>query len=122
MRGPTATADRSDQTARAKRIRDLNDQLRRSGSEGMLVMVTSGVAAFGQAFSTSALKLVAAYDAFEPGNDPYGEHDFGHVTLGGQQMFWKIDYYDRTLSQGADDPAEPETCIRVLTLMLVSEY
>ena len=122
MSGPTAKADTSDQTARAKRIRDLNDELRRNGSDGMLVMVTSGVAGFGQGFSASALKLVSTYNAFEPGNDPYGEHDFGHITLSGQQMFWKIDYYDKTLSEGAEDPTDPETCTRVLTLMLVSEY
>ena len=106
---------------RARRIRELNDDLRRTGV-GVRVMVTAGVAGFGKSFTTAALQRVAAFDAFEPGNDPHGEHDFGLITHKDQHMFWKIDYYDPTLSHAAEDPTDPQTCVRVLTLMLTSEY
>ena len=118
-RSPTATE--SDDEGRAQRIRELNDNLRRNGG-CMSVMVSSGVAAFGVAFTTAALSLVAAFDSFEPGNDPYGEHDFGLITHRGQHMFWKIEYYDASLSAAAEDPCNARTCTRVLTLMLTSEY
>jgi len=37
-------------------------------------------------------------------------------------MFWKIDYYDRSLEYGSNDPADPSQTVRVLTIMLASEY
>jgi len=41
-------------------------------------------------------------------NDPHGEHDFGSFELAGNKFFWKIDYYDRRLKWGSEDPADPE--------------
>lgn len=55
-------------------------------------------------------------------NDPYGERDFGSIELEGERYFWKIDYYDRTLRFGAEDPADTSETMRVLTLMHASEY
>jgi hypothetical protein len=66
---------------------------------------------------------VAAFDAFTPDNDPHGEHDFGafdHPRAG--KIFWKIDYYDPTLTCGSEDPADPTKTHRVLTIMLAEEY
>ena len=51
-------------------------------------------------------------------NDPYAEHDFGKVG----DYFWKLDYYNRTLEAGADDPADLSATVRVLFIMHVSEY
>ena len=55
-------------------------------------------------------------------NDPHGEHDFGAFEHNSERIFWKIDYYDRTLSRGSDDPSDPVHTVRVLTIMLASEY
>jgi hypothetical protein len=67
-------------------------------------------------------RAVAAFDTFTEDNDPYGERDFGAVELEGERYFWKIDYYDRTLRFGAEDPSDTSETMRVLTLMHASEY
>ena len=50
------------------------------------------------------------------------EHDFGAFEDEGDRFFWKIDYYDLTLTVGSADPADPAQTARVLTLMLADEY
>ena len=74
---------------------------------------------------------------FHPGNDPYGERDFGAIYQGRdgrwtclppttgdavETVFWKIDAYDRDLRFGSEDPANPAVTRRVLTIMLACEY
>lgn len=54
--------------------------------------------------------------------DPYGEHDIGRFTIGGDDCYWKIDYYDRSLEFHSPDSADPSLTIRVLTIMCVDEY
>jgi hypothetical protein len=106
---------------RRARIRLLNDRLRRLQLGGR-IMLTRGVVELGPEKVQEALQLVAHFDTFDLANDPYGERDFGAVQFDGQRMFWKIDYLDPTLTVGADDPADETTCVRVLTVMLASEY
>lgn len=103
------------------RIRELNDAFRRTG-EGGRVLFTAGVSALGVAFSHQALALVRRFEAFNEGNDPHGEHDFGGLTLHGEKLCWKIDYYDAACEFGSEDPADPAQTTRVLTIMLASEY
>lgn len=85
-------------------------------------MLTSGVTESGPAFVSQAVGAVQAFDAFTPENDPYGEHDFGAITVAGKRVFWTIDYYDRSLEFGSPDPADPAITRRVLTVMLAEEY
>ena len=59
---------------------------------------------------------------FTTENDPYGEHDFGSVTIDGTNLFWKIDYYDLSLQYGSSDPSDPAQTARVLTITLAEEY
>jgi Protein of unknown function (DUF3768) len=54
-------------------------------------------------------------------NDPYKERDPG-AFVHGNRIFWKIDYYDTTLTKGSEDPSDPKQTVRVLTIMLASEY
>ena len=107
--------------ARAARIRDLNDRLRLTGAGGQVV-VTSGVAERGREFVDAALQAVRTFTAFKPENDPYDEHDFGTVEVDGQDVYFKVDYYDAAMEQGSADPADPEVTTRVLTVMLAYEY
>jgi hypothetical protein len=62
------------------------------------------------------------FTAFDDGNDPYGEHDFGAFKVDGHSVFWKIDYYDRTRCFGSPDPTDPKVTVRILTIMLAAEY
>jgi hypothetical protein len=106
---------------RTETIRRLNDLLRQRG-EGGRILVTAGIAALSSSEVASIRAAVAAFDDFEDGNDPYGEHDFGAVTVAGESMFWKIDYYDLGLMMHSRDPADPAVTARVLTIMLPGEY
>jgi Protein of unknown function (DUF3768) len=70
---------------------------------------------------------VMKFDTFTPDNDPYGEHDFGAFEYSGHKIFWKIDYYDRASfgtghDMGSEDPSDPAKTLRILTVMLASEY
>ena len=103
------------------RIRDLNDQLRRSLTGGVLVM-TAGVIALGAKRQMDILSAIAAFNDFSPDNDPYGEHDFGALTVEGERIFFKVDYLDRGLTGPSPDPADPTVTARVLTIMLAEEY
>lgn len=87
---------------------------------GCRLFVTEGVATLTE--PEAVLTKVRTFSAFDEDNDPYGEHDFGSFQHDGEVIFWKIDYYDRTLTKASEDPADPETTIRVLTVMLSSEY
>lgn len=106
---------------RRERIRALNDQLRRFHTGGR-IMITKGVVAEGEAFLTNALLMIAAFDDFSEANDPYGERDFGALTVGRERLFWKIDYYDPSLTCAAVDPAQEDGCVRILTVMKAEEY
>ena len=103
------------------RIRDLNDQLRRSLNGGILVM-TRGIIDLGAKRQMAILTAIAAFNDFSSDNDPYGEHDFGALTVEGERIFFKIDYLDRSLTGHSPDPADPTVTARVLTVMLAEEY
>ena len=103
------------------RIRALNDAFRRSLTGGVLMM-TRGVIALGLTRQLRILETVAAFDAFDPEDDPYGEHDFGALEVEGTRLFWKIAYFDRVLAGHSPDPADPSVTTRVLTIMLAEEY
>jgi Protein of unknown function (DUF3768) len=106
---------------RTERIRDINDGFRRTFTGGK-VMMTCGVAELPDMVKAKALQLVATFDQFTEDNDPHGEHDFGSFELVNRKFFWKIDYHDRDLRYGSEDPSDPERTMRVLTLMLAGEY
>jgi hypothetical protein len=109
----------TDTTTRSA-IARLNDNFRRhAGSD---CFVTAAVQAKGLIFVLAATSAVRAFDAFTADNDPHGEHDFGAFDLGGERLFWKIDYYDKDLRFGSEDPADPAVTRRVLTIMLASDY
>jgi hypothetical protein len=106
---------------RTDRIRTLNDDLRQYLLGGLAV-ITPGVAALGQQAVERIVKTIAVYDDFCHANDPHEEHDFGSFQADGQTIFFKIDYYDKTLTYHSPDPSDPSVTERVITIMLADEY
>lgn len=104
------------------RVRALNDRFRIEGLGNGTIVLTQGIQAGGQDFVVAAVDAIRTFSDFSDGNDPWGEHDFGAVEIEGQKVFWKLDCYDPTLSNGSENPANEALTKRVLTIMLASEY
>jgi hypothetical protein len=105
-----------------KKIAELNDLCRTAmGVAGRLVQ-TSGIRALPVADQSAIREKVEKFEAFTEDNDPHGEHDFGAFEHNSERIFWKIDYYDPTLTFGSEDPSDPKQTVRVLTIMVASEY
>jgi uncharacterized protein DUF3768 len=107
--------------SKTARIRALNDELRQNFAEGIAVM-TPGIAALGAEAVARIFKTVAVFDDFCHANDPHEEHDFGAFDADGQGVFFKIEYFDETLTYHSPDPADPSVTKRVITIMLAEEY
>ena len=105
----------------ANKIAFLNDGLRRTFSRGKVVM-TAAVAALPEQTLAKVLTRVQTFDEFTKDNDPHGEHDFGSFELAGERFFFKLDYYDKRMEFGSEDPGDPEKTTRVLTIGFMSDY
>jgi hypothetical protein len=106
---------------RAEKIARLNDHLRTTGTGGT-VMITQNVQRVTGFDGAALAAALANYDGFDPDNDPHGERDFGDLTLWGYDLIWKVDYYDKDLKYGSNDPADPQVTHRVLTVMLATDW
>jgi hypothetical protein len=102
-------------------IRQLNDQLRKNLNTGV-ALITPGVAALGCEAVQRIVQTIAVFDDFCHANDPHEEHDFGSFEADGNTVFFKIDYYDRSMMYHSPDPADPSVTQRVITIMLAEEY
>lgn len=105
---------------KTKKIAQLNDAARRG--VGVRVVITQGIDAMSVVDKAVIRDRVTTFDTFDADNDPHGEHDFGAFDYKGQTIFFKIDYYDKNLETGSEDPSDPEVTRRVLTIMLSGEY
>jgi hypothetical protein len=105
----------------AATIRTLNDRFRQT-LYGGTVLFTGGIMALGQETQARILAAVQSFNTFDDGNDPWGEHDFGATDIGGERVFFKIDYYDLTRAMHSEDPTDPAKTERVMTIMLANEY
>lgn len=104
----------------------LNDIFRKSlGTKPEIpgrVVLTSTVAS--DIHMHDIIEEVRKFETFTHSNDPYGEHDFGKVTIDAKDYFFKIDYYalngtEPDFSCAAENPMES---YRVLTIMRSDEY
>ncbi len=85
-------------------------------------MMTAGINALPDDAKAKVLSAVRSFNDFSEDNDPHKEHDFGSIEVDGEKCFWKIDYYDKSMEYGSENPADPAVTTRVLTIMLASEY
>ena len=107
--------------AHALAIRTLNDRFRRTFNGGRVV-ATAGIMALDEAPRLRIFMALQAFDKFDEGNDPWGEHDFGSFEAEGERVFFKIDYLAPGGSMHAENPADAAQTERVMTIMLASEY
>ena len=107
--------------ANTAKIAALNDRARQRLDHCRWIL-TQGVLASDPLTKGELLIAVEGFDNFTPNNDPYGEHDFGQITLEGTTFFWKINYYDLDLHMHSPDPSDETVTARVLTIMLAEEY
>jgi hypothetical protein len=105
--------------SRTTRIAALNDS-HRKGRHG--VFLTASIAELPTSVVSALIGAVVAFNEFDSGNNPYGEHDFGAVTVLGEKYFWKIDYYDIRMECHSPDASDDMVTRRVLTVMRADEY
>lgn len=119
---------------RPTRIAELNDQLRaRFGLRaeetndlfsipGRFVL-TPGIAGLPAQDLQALCKQIRTFEDFAPGNDPYGEHDFGMLRFKGETVYWKFDYFSDVYCHfGTEHADDPKRSYRVMTVMLAVEY
>ena len=111
-----------DTESKTKRIAALNDLARTAMGVASRLMQTPGISALPPADQSRIREMVETFSDFNPGNDPYGERDFGGFEFNGHAILWKIDYYDTALEMGSEEPSDPAQTTRVLTIMLREEY
>ncbi len=87
-----------------------------------MIVATAGVQSLGESFISEVTQVLREFKEFAEENDPYGEHDFGAFKVRDLTLFFKIDYFDLTLSSHSPDAADPNLTKRVLTIMLAEEY
>ncbi len=116
-----AASENLSEAERTLRIRTLNDTFRATFVGGQ-VMMTAGIQSLGAMSIQDITHAIQTFDDFTADNDPHGEHDFGSLIHQGRKVFWKIDYYDTSLTYGSEDPSDSEVTARVLTVMLAEEY
>ena len=106
------------------KIAELNDQLRQNLFTPGLnrVFVSAAVSSLPYLERALLLDKVQKFNDFNESNDVYQEHDFSRIEHNGITYFWKIDYYNKTMDAGSENPADETITIRVLTIMRSDEY
>ena len=108
--------------ARTRKIAALNDLCRKAmGIAGRLVQ-TSGISALPPEDQSAIREKVETFDAFTPDNDPHRERDFGAFRAQRRAHFLEDRLLRHHVTKGSEDPSDPQQTVRVLTIMLASEY
>jgi len=108
--------------AKKARTRHLNYVARTAMGIGCVMYQTDGINALDPQLQSKIREKVETFNEFTEGNDPHGENDFGSFEHEGHKVMWKIDYYDRNLEFGSEEPWDAGKTKRVLTIMLSEEY
>ena len=105
----------------AKARRSKNDLLRKFAAGGEIAC-TNGIWNLPKDVRDEVCKAVREFDDFTVDNDPYGEHDFGAITVQDHKVFWKIDYHDVEVEFPLYDAAPLDTEVPIMMIMLAEEY
>ncbi len=113
------------QLTQSQKIAWLNDAFRKNFAYNLVsghIVTTASIAALSLKEQMQIFNKVKSYNAFTKDNDPYGEHDFGSFAHNADTIFWKIDYYDKSMQRGSDNPADNSKTNRLMTIMYACEY
>src|ERR1700730_8037217 len=101
----------------ADEIRRLNDLLRKTGGDG-IVLFDRAIFARGEPFYQAVSKAVMDCNDFGP--DLFRHHDFGKAIVEGSHIRWWIEYRSTHLfEERSSNPADPRQTIRVLHIRLI---
>jgi hypothetical protein len=100
---------------RTRRIRELNDDFRRSFLGGR-VLCRPHVRVLSHDTCVRLFHRVREFNDFDERNDPSHEHRGGALQFEADKYVWTIHYDDLSA-----DPADPMQVIRVLTVMRADE-
>jgi|GEM_PF-1296400 len=99
-----------------------NDKLRRYHHGGNVV-ITPTVQHLEPAVQYKLFDTAATFDNFSEDNDPCSEHDCASFEEEeGETYMFKVDYYNKDMTAGSEDPADPRQTILVMTLLHQFEY
>lgn len=91
-----------------------NDEIRRQGLFGpgqdSPLMITPGVSELGPTALEQLVVKLMQFDAWDSDYDPFGDRDFGELTLGDTSIWFKF------------DPHPEIADARIITLLLPSEH
>lgn len=88
------------------------------------ILATPGVNALGPGSVQELLYLVLTFkdEDFRESFEPFGDRDFISLTFRGIRIWAKIDCFDPSMEFLSPDPADDKVTVRVLTVMLPTEY
>lgn len=106
-----------------EKIRELNKAFWKEPHLHGRLMFSRYVADRGGLFGMKCINALAKYDGWNEDNDSYGEADFCVLTIDGEKVFAKLDYYDKhDQNYGSENPADPAKTLRVAVVMMPEEY
>lgn len=85
----------------------------------LLYATPAGIHSLPPDAKASILNKVRDFKTF---NEDNGEHDFGAFKHAGERICWKIDYYAPDMQHGSEAPADLSKIVRMLTILLASEW
>lgn len=113
---------------RSSHIAVLNDRARHGRDRAAKLVITRNcletIAGDGSSVAELAaqIRIFSALSEWKPPEGDRSERDLGYLQIDGHKIIFKVDYYAPDLQWGSEDPADPEQTIRVITVMLPSDY
>jgi hypothetical protein len=114
-------------TDHISRIAQLNDRVRLGLDRNARIVMTATCLATlagddrraSEALAQAEVLAAIRRYAFKP--EDGSERARGEFVIAGHTVRFTIDYYDRSLEWGSEDPADPLVTTRVMTIMLPSD-
>jgi hypothetical protein len=109
--------------SQTQKIRALNLAFYKNPHMHGRLLFSRYVADRGGLFGMKCINALAAYDGWNEDNDSHGEADMCTLTVEGEKVWAKMDYYDKDdQNYGSENPADPTKTLRVCTILFPDEW